>query len=229
MTYDVVIVGGGASGLTAAAYLCKLGRRVLLCEKEASCGGLVNSFERDGFVFDGGIRALENAGVLFPMLRQLGVSMDFVKNHISMGIEEQVIAVESDESLADYRDLLVRLYPHAADEIAAITDDLRLIMHFMDIQYGIDNPLFMDPKKDRDFFIKEVLPWMVKFALTSGKVMASEPAGGGLPAGLHAGPIAAGYHHPAFLRCNAGLFCTQLYQDLSRLLLPKIRHRRFRR
>lgn len=43
MTYDAVIVGGGMAGLTAAAYLCKSGYKVIICEKEDKIGGLVNS------------------------------------------------------------------------------------------------------------------------------------------------------------------------------------------
>lgn len=171
MRYDAIIVGAGASGLTAAVYLTKYGRRVLLCEKEPACGGLVNSFERNGFVFDGGIRALEDAGVLFTMLRQLGLEMEFVKNRISLGIEDRVIEIQSDQNIYDYQNLLVGLYPHSKDEIAAIINDLRLIMHYMDIQYGIDNPLFLDPQKDRDYFMQKVLLWMVKYALNVGKVM----------------------------------------------------------
>ena len=33
MIYDAIIVGGGAAGLTAAAYLKKAGKSVLLIEK----------------------------------------------------------------------------------------------------------------------------------------------------------------------------------------------------
>ena len=73
MTYDAIIVGGGIAGLTAAAYLSKAGKSVLLCEQQEKFGGLVNTFERDGFTYDGGVRALEDSGVLFPMLRQLGI------------------------------------------------------------------------------------------------------------------------------------------------------------
>ena len=58
---DILIVGAGMAGLTAAAYLSKAGLKVLLCEKENKIGGLVNSFEYKGFVFDGGIRAIEDS------------------------------------------------------------------------------------------------------------------------------------------------------------------------
>jgi phytoene dehydrogenase-like protein len=172
MIFDVIIVGGGASGLTAAAYLAKFGHSILLLEKQPYCGGLINTFTRDGFTFDGGIRALDNAGALFPMLKQLGIKLDFVDNPITVGIGDQVVWVDSDHSLEDYQGLLNQLYPESVDEITAIMDDIQHIMHDMEIQYGINNPLFLDIKEDRDYFIKEVFPWMFKYALTVGKVAA---------------------------------------------------------
>ncbi len=105
MKYDVIVVGGGIAGLTSAAFLSKAGRSVLLCEKER-CGGLVNMFEREGFVFDGGIRATENAGVLFTMVRKLGLDIHFVRNKISLGIEDRVIRINSAEDVHEYQTLL---------------------------------------------------------------------------------------------------------------------------
>ena len=70
------------AGLTAAAYLSKSGLKVVLCEKEKKTGGLVNSFEYKGFVFDGGIRGIENSGIVFPMLKQLGIEFDFLANPV---------------------------------------------------------------------------------------------------------------------------------------------------
>ncbi|MFA6801547.1 MAG: oleate hydratase, partial [Acholeplasmataceae bacterium] len=58
--YDVIIVGGGIAGLTAAAYLTKDNKKVLLLEKEDKVGGLVSTFEYKEFTFDGGIRSIEN-------------------------------------------------------------------------------------------------------------------------------------------------------------------------
>ena len=170
MIYDVIIVGSGASGLTAAAYLAKNGHSTLVLEKEPRCGGLINAFTKKGFTFDGGIRALDNAGALFPMIKQLGIEIDFVKNPISVGIEDRVIHVDEDPDLTAYEDLLKGLYPQSTEDITAIITDIKLIMRYMQIQYGINNPLFLDIKEDRDYFIKVIFPWMFKYALTVRKV-----------------------------------------------------------
>jgi phytoene dehydrogenase-like protein len=176
MKYDAIIVGGGIAGLTAAAYLAKAGYSTLLCEKESTCGGLVNSFEREGFVFDGGIRAIENSGIVFPMLKQLGLDVPFVKNKISIGIGDRVIWVNSDESIKGYQVLLTEQFPNSKAEIAEIITQIRAIMRHMDVQYGIDNPVFLDMKEDRKYLVKVILPWMLKYALTIHKITAlNEP------------------------------------------------------
>jgi phytoene dehydrogenase-like protein len=52
MTYDVVIIGGGHNGLTAAAYLARAGRKVLVLERRRVLGGAAVTEEvRPGFHF----------------------------------------------------------------------------------------------------------------------------------------------------------------------------------
>jgi phytoene dehydrogenase-like protein len=172
MNYDAIVVGGGIAGLTATAYLAKAGYKTLLCEKESHCGGLVSSFERDGFVFDGGIRAIENSGIVVPMLRQLGINVDLIKSPVSLGIEDRVIRLTSVADIAAYQALLTDLFPESRDEIAAIIDRIRVIMRYLDVLYGIDNPAFLDIKKDRAYLLKVILPWMPKYALTIRKINA---------------------------------------------------------
>ena len=74
---NVIVVGGGIAGMIAATYCAKAGQKVMLFEKGSKLGGLVNSFERNGFVYDGGLRSIENSGMVFPMLRHLGKEMEW--------------------------------------------------------------------------------------------------------------------------------------------------------
>jgi hypothetical protein len=170
MNYDAIVIGGGMAGLTSAAYLAKAGYKTLLCEKESKCGGLVNTFVRDGFVFDGGIRAMENSGVVLPMLKQLGLEIEFVRNRVSIGIEDRVIWIDSKENIPDYEALLADMYPESRAEIAEIIVRIREIMKYLDVQYGIDNPVFLDMTKDRGYLVKVILPWMFKYAFTVRKI-----------------------------------------------------------
>jgi len=168
--YSTIIVGGGIAGLTAAAYLSRAGHKVLLIEKNSECGGLVNSFTRDGFHFDAGVRALEDAGIIFPMLKDLGIHLDVVKSPVSLGVGNEIIDIEGQDSLPEYRELLVKLFPESKDEIDQVIKVIIKIMKHMDVLYGIENPVFKDLKRDREFIFKKLLPWLPKFIFTVGKI-----------------------------------------------------------
>jgi phytoene dehydrogenase-like protein len=168
--YDTIIVGGGIAGLTSAAYLSRAGQKVLLIEKNMECGGLVNSFIRDGFQFDSGVRALEDAGIIFPMLKDLGIKLDVVKSKVTLGIENEFLHIEDLSSLLKYRTLLIKLYPECDGEIDKVLKVIRKIMKHMDVLYGIENPVFKDLKHDREFIFRKLLPWLPRFIFTVGKI-----------------------------------------------------------
>ncbi len=168
--YNTIIVGGGIAGLTAAAYLARAGRKTLLIEKNSECGGLVNTFTRDGFVFDAGVRALEDAGIIMPMLAELGISLEVVKSPVSVGIGNDILDIENLESLNRYSDLLKRFYPASSEEIDEIIRVIRKVMKDMDVLYGVENPVFKDLKRDREFLFGKLLPWLPKFLFTVGRI-----------------------------------------------------------
>ncbi len=170
MRYDAIIVGSGIAGLTSAAFLTKKGYKVLLCEKEDNVGGLVSSFYHNGFLFDAGVRGIVDSGIVKPMLKQLGISVEFVKSIVTIGIEKELIRVETIDSLKDYREMLVKLYPDNESDIDTILHEIKKVMNYMDVLYGIENPLFKDLMKDKKYLFKTLIPWLYKFLTKSGKI-----------------------------------------------------------
>ena len=82
--YDVVIIGAGLSGLSAAVRLGMFDKRVLLLEKHYVVGGLNSFYAKGGKKFDVGLHALTNypsahSGKKSPLLklcRQLRIPFD---------------------------------------------------------------------------------------------------------------------------------------------------------
>ena len=73
---DVVVVGAGIAGLTAAALLAKEGLRVELLEAHHQSGGCAGTFRRGPWTFDVGatqVAGLESGGIHERLFRHLGV------------------------------------------------------------------------------------------------------------------------------------------------------------
>ncbi|MGH0051771.1 MAG: phytoene desaturase family protein, partial [Sphaerochaetaceae bacterium] len=168
--YDVVIVGGGIAGLVAAAYSARSGYSVLLCEQQDKLGGLVNSFKRNGFTYDQGIRAIENSGIVFPMLKQLGIELSWVRSSVTLMVGNEKVVVESKESFGTYQRMLEKLFPENTHDITNIMEEIKKITTYMDVLYGIDNPLFLDSYEDLSYVRKTLLPWLFKYLRTTRKI-----------------------------------------------------------
>jgi phytoene dehydrogenase-like protein len=167
---SIVIVGAGMAGLTAAAYLSKEGYKVLLLEKNDNCGGLLTSFNRDGFVFDTGARSIVNAGIVRPMLKQLGIEIEFLESLVTIGIENEIVHFDSLDNVEDYKEMLERLFPQSTNEIEKIFHHTNKIIKDMAILYGIDNPFFVSLKEEKEYVFRTLLPWLGKFMLTLRRI-----------------------------------------------------------
>jgi phytoene dehydrogenase-like protein len=81
MRYDVVVIGAGLGGLTTAAILSRLGRRVLVIERHHTAGGSATAFRRPGYVFDVGVHYIGDCGPggsVARLLREAGVEQRFL-------------------------------------------------------------------------------------------------------------------------------------------------------
>ena len=168
--YNTVIVGGGIAGLTAAVYLARAGQKTMLIERNPDFGGLVSTFKRDGYQFEAGVRALESAGIIIPMLEELGINLEFARSKVSVGVEDKVLSIDNMASIDQYRDMLVSIYPESADELDTFLKMVLKVMKHLEVLYGIENPAFKDLKKETKYIFTKLLPWLPKFIFTVGKI-----------------------------------------------------------
>jgi len=84
--YDVIIIGSGAGGLTAAVALAQAGKSVLVCEQHYVAGGWCHSFTLEGYKFSPGVHyigKLEEGGSLRATYEGLGVSQDLAFSELN--------------------------------------------------------------------------------------------------------------------------------------------------
>ena len=101
--YDVVVVGAGNAGLTAACQLALKGKKTLLIEQHNVPGGCATSFVRGRFEFDPSLHEMcdfgpkENPGDAQDLMHSLGIEWDMVRVPDCF----RVITKASDGSLLD--------------------------------------------------------------------------------------------------------------------------------
>lgn len=72
MTYDVIVVGGGITGLVTSFYLTLRGRRVLLLEKNSRWGGNIKTYSDNSYIFEEGPQTiLANTSAIWDLIRRL--------------------------------------------------------------------------------------------------------------------------------------------------------------
>lgn len=157
------------AGLTAATYLVREGVEVLLLEQGSRLGGLVTGFNRQGFYFDAGMRAFENAGILRPMLRELEIDLTMTESKVSMGIGKRRIELEGPQGLDKYLSLLELFFPDEGSTLRKLGETIREVIEHMQVLYGVDNPLFTE-HMDLRYLFKTLLPWLIKYQWSMRKI-----------------------------------------------------------
>jgi prolycopene isomerase len=166
--YDVVVIGAGNGGLTAAAKLAQEGLNVLLLERHNIPGGAATSFCRGRFEFEvalhqlSGLGTPEKPGLLRMQLDKLGVmeDLEFVEisdlYHVATPDGFNItLKTDRDETIA----ILKEKFTHEKDAI----------QNYFDLMAGYANDMigaliFRDPQPSREKY-----PKLYKYALRNAK------------------------------------------------------------
>lgn len=73
--YDAIVIGSGIGGMTAAACLAELGKKVVVFEQHYTAGGFTHSYSRNGYEWDVGVHYIGDVGAPHTLTRRL---FDFV-------------------------------------------------------------------------------------------------------------------------------------------------------
>lgn len=122
--WDYIVIGSGMGGMTAAALLAKLGRRVLVLEQHYVAGGFTHTFNRPGYSWDVGVHAVGEVTTHTMTGRLLHHLTDGRLEWTSLGeVYEQFyfpgdFRIDFPDHPTKHRDNLVSLFPREEDAIA---------------------------------------------------------------------------------------------------------------
>jgi phytoene dehydrogenase-like protein/predicted nucleotide-binding protein (sugar kinase/HSP70/actin superfamily) len=136
---DVVVIGAGLGGMTAAALLSKAGLSVVVFEASPRTGGYLDFFERRGFRFDTSIQWLNQCrpgGLVFKVHQHVGSDgPDYPLLHQIHRYKNAAHDYLLTSDPLQLRDRLIRDFPHEQRGLTALFDDAEKMgrhMRFLD-------------------------------------------------------------------------------------------------
>lgn len=173
---DVIVIGSGIGGLTAAALLSRYGKRVIVCESHTIAGGAAHSFSRRGFHFDSGSSfycGLSKASGLNPLrqvLEVLGESLTTVP-YDPLGhyhFPEATFPVYSNSER--YREAVAQITPQGARELQRFE---RRLLPLYDALQGIPTLALRADWQLIPILLRRYLPSLLKMLPQLGVVQSS--------------------------------------------------------
>lgn len=157
--YDAIVIGSGPGGLTSAALLSAIGRKVLVLEQHYTAGGYTHSYERNGYEWDVGLHYIGAMGAP-TMARKF---MDFLSGGqlqwapMDAAYDRFFIGDEIYEAVAgkaEFRANLVKRFPA---EAGAIDRYLTLLD-----EIGANMKLFTAARLLRPWQLKLAMPLLLR-------------------------------------------------------------------
>lgn len=142
--YDIVVIGGGLSGLSCAYTLLKEGYSVCVLEQGHIVGGAFQSFNRRGVRFDTGfhyVGGVRKGEMMYPLISYFGLDNLPWKRlsdecFLELSVRGRMFRLRN--GFDNFRNDLVREFPDEADGIDAVIAVLRDISEHMYDSLALD-------------------------------------------------------------------------------------------
>lgn len=167
-SYDVIVIGAGAGGLTAAALLCKAGLSVCVLEKEPHAGGYLAGFRRKNFLFDTAIHWLNQYGPggmicrIFDVIgKDYPVAIPQKRIRLMKGNNYSYLLTNNPDEL---RDQLIAEFPHEREGLLKFFASAKKIgksfKHFNSVFRSGETMTTWEKIKSKWGMLKFVLPFI---------------------------------------------------------------------
>lgn len=162
MKYDYIIIGAGMGGLSAANFLAKYNKKVLVLEKHNIPGGMVTSFPRKGVHFDLGIHGLYELkeGQAIPQFMEFWNAPQVETVPLSGDLKCFIDKKEYDFQHGKLLDSFLREFPENKEEVKEIFHVMETII--TEMFSGNEAP---EPPYDMNLF------QLIKFGINAKKRM----------------------------------------------------------
>jgi phytoene dehydrogenase-like protein len=161
MQYDYIIIEAGMGGLSAANFLAKYNKKVLVLEKHNIPGGLVTSFSRKGVHFDLGIHGLYELkeGQAIPQFMEFWNAPQVETEELCGDLKCFIDGKAYDFQHGKVRESFLKQFPNNKDDVNHIFDIMETIN--TEMFSGTEAP---EPPYDMNLF------QLIKFGMNAKKL-----------------------------------------------------------
>jgi len=150
---NIVVIGAGISGLSAAIYAQRSGFEVTLCEQNSVAGGVCTSWKRKGYLFEGAVHWMTGSSpktALYQLWKETGALNDGVK----VFLHEPFQAVQWEgQTISLYRDIektaeqFLILSPRDKKQIRRLVSDVKAFSRMQLPVFDIKGVKAQNPKR----------------------------------------------------------------------------------